>query len=189
MGVSDKDGEAPWLKDEIELIKLCVSRKIGLIGVCLGAQLLAFSEGGAVTPLKNDLNNNDIAEIGWSKIYPVSSKQKNSFIKAIDKPLNVLHWHKDRIILPDSADLLASSNLCKEQFFSIGTKACGLQFHLELESKEDFITWLNEDREFIEAGIGNSGYNDLMTQFNKIHLPNKENMIRVIKLIFEILAS
>ena len=69
---------------------------------------------------------------------------------------HVLHWHGDRILLPKNAELIASSKRCKEQFFKIGDLAYGLQFHIE-SNKEMTERWINEDKLFINKGLGPKG--------------------------------
>ncbi len=83
--------------------------EISLIGVCLGAQLLAYAAGGDVEPLLSEKTSKALPEIGWSPIFSskeITPKELKPFAKL---PLEVLHWHGDRILLPKSAHLLASS--------------------------------------------------------------------------------
>ena len=78
-------------------------------------------------------------------------------------PLPVLHWHVDRILLPTSAELIASSSRCEEQLFKIGPLAYGIQFHTEID-KEMVYRWIEEDKEFISSALGKDGQSILKRQ-------------------------
>ena len=152
-----------WLKDEIEFIKRAIENQISIIGVCLGAQLLAHTLVGKIEPLKDIFNKRNKPELGW---YDISSIDKNSTEELslrLKEPLKVLHWHGDRIILPCKAELLASSDRCSEQLFKVGDFIYGLQFHVETE---DFMTddWIKNEKKFIISGLGKNGQKILKNQ-------------------------
>ena len=155
MGVKDIGSlRYPWLKLERDFIKKELLNHRPIIGVCLGAQLLASAAGGDIEILKYGSPPKALPEIGWSQIF--LNKSNNEFKEILEEPLEVLHWHGDRILLPNKAVLLASSNRCKEQFFRIGDFAYGLQFHIE--STQGMVdTWIKEDKEFIFRGLGSNG--------------------------------
>ena len=155
MGVKDIGSiKYPWLKSERDFIKSELKKKTCIIGVCLGAQLLANAAGGDVEILKYGSPPKPLPEIGWSQVF--FSQSNKNFNKFCETPFHVLHWHSDRIILPEKAELIASSKRCKEQFFKIGHSACGLQFHIE-STKEMTEKWINEDKLFINKGLGPNG--------------------------------
>ena len=144
MGVKDIGSKKyPWLKSERDFIKSELKKKTRIIGVCLGAQLLANAAGGDVETLKYGSPPKPLPEIGWSPVF--FNQSNNDFKNFCKTPFNVLHWHGDRILLPKNAELIASSKNCKEQFFKIGDLAYGLQFHVE-SSKEMTEKWINENR-------------------------------------------
>ena len=155
MGVKDigKD-RYPWLKLEKNFIKRELENKTPMIGICLGAQLLASAAGGDIEILKYGAPQKALPEIGWSQIF--IAKTNKNFKDLIKQPFNVLHWHSDRILLPNKAELIASSKRCKEQFFRIGEYAYGLQFHIET-TKAMIEMWIKEDKEFIFKGLGANG--------------------------------
>jgi len=164
MGVKDIGSiKYPWLKSERDFIKSELKKKTRIIGVCLGAQLLAHAAGGDVEILKYGSPPKELPEIGWSQIFIDKS---NSDFKAIfEDPFYVLHWHGDRILLPNKAELIASSAHCKEQFFRIGDYAYGLQFHIE--TTEAMINkWIKEDKEFVFKGLGSNGQ-EILREENK----------------------
>ena len=155
MGVKDIGSKRyPWLKSERDFIKRELKNKRPIIGVCLGSQLLASAAGGDIEILKYGSPPKALPEIGWSQIFLDKSNQ--DFKELFEEPFHVLHWHGDRIVLPNKAVLIASSSLCKEQFFRIGDFAFGLQFHIE-STGSMIDKWIKEDKEFIFKGLGSNG--------------------------------
>ena len=164
MGVNDIDNKKYfWLRQETEFIKSAIENQISIIGVCLGAQLLAYIFGGKIKKLKDETNKRNHPELGWSEISSINQESVDDLSLWLKKPLKVLHWHGDRIILPPQAELLASSFRCKEQFFKIGNLIYGLQFHVETEG---FMTndWIKHDKKFIISGLGEKGQEILKNQ-------------------------
>ena len=164
MGVKDIGSDKySWLELERDFIRRELENKRPIIGVCLGAQLIASAAGGDVEILKYGYPLKELPEIGWSQIFIDKS---NSDFKAIfEDPFYVLHWHGDRILLPNKAVLIASSARCKEQFFRIGDYAYGLQFHIE--TTEAMINkWIKEDKEFVFKGLGSNGQ-EILREENK----------------------
>ena len=154
----------PWLKIERDFIKKELESKRPIIGVCLGAQLLASAAGGDVEILKYGSPPKALPEIGWSQIF--IDKSNKDFKELFEDPFHVLHWHGDRILLPNKAVIIASSARCKEQFFRIGDFAYGLQFHVE--TTEAMIdNWINEDKEFVFKGLGSNGQEILREENRK----------------------
>ncbi len=154
MGIRDLNNATfSWLSDEYYLVKDALEKEINIVGVCLGAQLLAHSAGGDVEVLLDKDTCKPLPEVGWETVSfkeEVIDKLWRPFL-GIDFP--VLHWHGDRILLPSCAELLASSKRCNEQFFKIGSFAYGLQFHIEIDNRMIDI-WINQDYEFIRSALG-----------------------------------
>ena len=121
MGVND-DTEYPWLTKEKQFIKQVIESGKPVLGVCLGAQLIASAMGGKVYP-------NPEKEIGWFPIRAVASDSVDSF--QFPREIMVFHWHGDTFSLPEGAVHLAKSDACEYQAFQIGDHVMGLQFHLE----------------------------------------------------------
>lgn len=116
-----EENRYPWLKDERAWIRSFLGTDIPMLGVCLGAQLLADALGSKVYA-------NRVKEIGWM---PVQwSEQARSHFPGLERSLYVLHWHGDTFDLPQGALLLASSANCANQAFLYGS-ALAFQFHLE----------------------------------------------------------
>ena len=163
MSVRDINNEKYfWLREETYFLKRAIENQISIIGVCLGAQLLAHVLGGKIERLKDESNKENKPELGWSEISSIEEKS-NEISLSIKKTLKVLHWHGDRIILPPQAKLLASSNRCREQLFKVGESIYGLQFHVETEGGMT-SDWIKNDKKFIISGLGKKGQKILKNQ-------------------------
>jgi len=119
----------PFINDEIDLLVNRITLKQPIIGICLGAQLIAKALGAGVFPCKR--------EIGWSKLQIDELGER--------RPINILsktpvfHWHGEAFELPPQATLLAKTDSCN-QAFSIDNYLLGLQFHPEV-IKKDLEKW------------------------------------------------
>jgi len=118
MGVGDVD-RIPWLRPEIDLLAQVLRRGTPLLGICLGAQLMAAALGAQV-------RKNREREIGW---FPVELLREDALPLASGTP--VFHWHGETFDLPAGGEWLARSAGCDHQAFRYGAAAVGLQFHLE----------------------------------------------------------
>lgn len=122
----------PFLKDEIALLKQRLAADKPTLGICLGAQLIAYALGAKVYAGHQK-------EIGWS---PLSlSLRPNQVLSPLLNNVHVLHWHGDTFDLPENAALLASSDIYTNQAFEVGNNILALQFHIET-TEEHFEKWL-----------------------------------------------
>ena len=125
MSVND-DSEYPWLSVEKDFIRSAIGANKPVLGVCLGAQLIASTMGASVY-------QNHTKEIGW---FPVEGAKKGpASLFNFPPSSRVFHWHGETFDLPSGATLLATSVGCKNQAFQIGRTVVGLQFHLETTPK------------------------------------------------------
>ena len=189
MGIRDINNPIyPWLLKEVEFIRNALRQKVGIIGVCLGAQLLAYAAGGNVQILKEGSPPQPLAEIGWSPISSNRINKNDDLISFLNLPLTVLHWHGDRILLPTTAELIASSSRCKEQLFKIGPLAYGLQFHIEID--EGMVnSWIEEDIEFITATLGLDGPSILKQQQLDYGYKSHESRLKLLNKLFDNLGA
>ena len=185
MSVRDINNEKYfWLREETYFLKRAIENQISIIGVCLGAQLLAHVLGGKIERLKDESNKENKPELGWSEISSIEEKSNEKISLIIKGPLKVLHWHGDRIILPPQAKLLASSNRCREQLFKVGESIYGLQFHVETEG-EMTSDWIKNDKKFIISGLGKKGQKILKNQCCKFESSTLNERILFINKILE----
>ena len=116
----------PHLATEIEVIKEALALDIPILGICLGAQLLAAALGANVQP-------NSVREIGWYRLHPTAAANGDPLCRHLDGSQHVFQWHAYTFDLPDGAVHLASTPTCPNQAFRFGDRAYGLQFHLEAD--------------------------------------------------------
>lgn len=117
----------PNLVTELELIREAVDRNLSVLGICLGAQLLAKALGGSVS-------RNSHREIGWYDVTLTNSGSDDPVLSAFARVQEVFQWHEEGIALPPGAVKLATSPLSDVQAFRFGEHAYGFQFHLEVDS-------------------------------------------------------
>lgn len=125
MSVND-EVEFPWLISEKEFIREAIHSEKTVLGICLGAQLIASAIGARIY-------RNSVKEIGWFPIYGMLSNDTSIF--SFPPSLKVFHWHGDTFDLPSGATRLAKSDGCENQVFQFGRSVIGLQFHLETTPK------------------------------------------------------
>lgn len=120
-----EDDAAPWLPRVRALMRDALDRELPLLGVCLGAQLLAVVAGGRVESAR-------LPEVGVYGIDLTRSGEQDPLLGELAGPLRSLQWHFLEVTeLPADAEHLASSPRCRNQAFRVGPAAWGLQFHLE----------------------------------------------------------
>jgi GMP synthase-like glutamine amidotransferase len=128
----DETEDYPFLLDEFRLIENCLKTDTRLIGICLGGQLIAKTLGAKVKP-------NGIKEIGWYDVKSADAGRKNSLCQSLPETFPAFHWHTNTFDIPNGAERLMESELCRNQAFTYG-QAVALQFHLEVEA-DDIRLW------------------------------------------------
>ena len=116
----------PFLKDEKDLIRKRLESQKPLLGICLGAQLIASVLKSRVYPGKGK-------EIGWG-VVELTEAGRKSPLRFLDGYRPVLHWHGDTFDLPEGAELLASTPVTPHQAFRMGNHVLALQFHPEVDA-------------------------------------------------------
>lgn len=136
----------PFLTDELRLIEECLHNNVPVMGICLGAQLVARALGARVYP-------GSAREIGIAPV-ALTVPGRESCLRHLESAGNqVLHWHGDTFDLPTGATRLASTTITPNQAFSVGTRVLALQFHMEADPAK-FERWLiGHAAELSGAGI------------------------------------
>jgi GMP synthase (glutamine-hydrolysing) len=122
----DQGERYPHLATEIAAIQEAMRRELPVLGICLGAQLLAAALGATVRP-------HTVREIGWYDLHPTAAAAQDRLLRHFDGRQPVFQWHAYTFDLPRGAALLASTASCEHQAFRFGDRAYGLQFHLEAD--------------------------------------------------------
>ncbi len=146
IGVYDHQ-DFPFLKDEIALISQRLAARKPILGICLGAQLMAAALGARVLP------GNHGAEIGWFPLQAASNQTPAWFAPLLADGLSVFHWHGDTFDLPPGALHLASSGLYANQAFAVEDFALALQFHPEVTAAGLESWYVGHASELHHAGI------------------------------------
>lgn len=133
----------PFLAEEKEFIRICIQAGKTVIGICLGAQLLAECLGAKVYP-------NTHKEIGFLPVAFSAATPMPTLLHSLPPVMDLFQWHGDTFDLPEGATLLATSEACKNQAYIKG-KCLGMQFHWEAD--ENIIrSMLEADRhELVQA--------------------------------------
>jgi GMP synthase-like glutamine amidotransferase len=133
MSVND---DLAYLRLEEEILRRGVTQGKPVLGICLGAQLIAKALGGSV-------RRNPSKEIGWYPLRFTPEAQADPLFSGLSEE-TVLHWHGETFDLPLGSVLLASSELCQNQAFRFGRCVYALQFHLEV-TPAMIADWCSQD--------------------------------------------
>jgi GMP synthase-like glutamine amidotransferase len=120
MSVND---DLPWIPEALALIRRAVAADVPVLGHCLGGQLMSKALGGRVGP-------NPVKEIGWSKVRVADSPAARRWF-GDEREFLSFHWHGESFTIPHGASVLASSDHCANQTFSLGPHL-GMQCHVEM---------------------------------------------------------
>jgi GMP synthase-like glutamine amidotransferase len=119
----------PWLVPEKAFITAAIEAGKPVLGICLGAQLIADVLGGKVF-------QNAEREIGW---WPVRMLDRDGPFANFPETLTVMQWHGDTFTLPPDARRVAESEGCANQAFVVGDRVVGVQFHLEMQALDPAV--------------------------------------------------
>ncbi|HWD00243.1 MAG TPA: type 1 glutamine amidotransferase [Candidatus Sulfopaludibacter sp.] len=133
MSVND---DLAFLHEELAIIRQAAARRQPVLGICLGAQLIAKAMGAAV-------RRNPVSEIGWFPIHFTQAAGEDLLLGGHDAPTEVFQWHGDTFDLPEGATHLAWSEACRNQAFRLNG-LYGFQFHPEV-TPEMLADWCVQD--------------------------------------------
>lgn len=133
MSVND-ESQLSWLKPEKQFVREMIATSTPVLGLCLGAQMIATVLGAKV---KAGSQN----EVGW---HPVSQVASDQDVFKLPENFDFFHWHNETFELPHNAIRLAESEACSNQGYQIGDKVIGLQFHPEV-TVDTMQQWIKDD--------------------------------------------
>ncbi len=119
-----QEEEYPFLAEETTFLRNAINADIPVLGVCLGAQLIAKAAGAEVALAA-------AKEVGWCRVSLTNAGREDVLFQGLPETLEVLQWHEDMFHVPEGGQLLASSEACANEAFRY-RNAFGLQFHLEI---------------------------------------------------------
>ncbi len=129
----DQDDKHPWLGPEVAFIREALGDGVPLLGVCLGAQLVARAADAGVGPAAT-------SEVGWHEVVLTPEGARDPVLGAFPQRFTALEWHHYTWELPEGAELLATSASCR-QAFRLGDRTWAVQFHPEVNESmlDDWI--------------------------------------------------
>ena len=189
MSVNDED-DIKWLKTEKEFIKQAIAADKTVIGICLGAQLIANVLGAKVYgnikkeigffPVEQTVIANEAKQsVQQNNVTSSEAKNLPNIVEALLNNQTVFHWHGETFELPENAVLLASSEACINQAFLYKENVLGLQFHLEMDEAAIEKIIENCRAELVESKFIQT--EETIRQEMKKHIPENR------KLLFELL--
>lgn len=137
-GPQSANDSAAWIRQEMHLLREAHDAGLAVIGVCLGAQLLAKALGGSVERMESP-------EVGFEPVSLTIPGQTDTLLAGVPWTHHAFQAHQDRIIAPEGAGVLASSERAPVQIFRMGLRTIGFQEHFEA------------DRTLIDAVLGACG--------------------------------
>ena len=148
---AQEDDRYPFLADEVRLIQQQLAARRPLLGICLGAQLMARALGARVAPMGHK-------EIGFAPLTLTPEGARSPLAALGGQP--VLHWHGDQFALPPGVAALAGTALCPHQAFKVDTHAMAWQFHLEVDPARIEQWLIGHTAELAQASVSTASLRD-----------------------------
>lgn len=160
----DQTDEHPHLLTEMRLIERAMKREMPILGICLGAQLIAKTLGAAVRPSPEK-------EIGWYDVTPTRDAGGDALLGHFAPREQIFQWHGDMFDLPRGAVHLAASPGCENQAFRYDDNVYGFQFHMEVDERliERWLHVPHHERELHE--LKGSAGPDEIRRATPLHMP------------------
>lgn len=153
MGVADiGDAKYPFLSAETALLKSALQKNQPVLGICLGAQLLAHAAGAVVQPNRKD--GVIVREVGWAPVDFLGADHRPELVGIRAREI-MLHWHGDTFAIPTGAVHLASTPNCANQMFRL-PRQVGIQFHPEIDA-HSIAEWVRLDGDYVMLANGPEG--------------------------------
>jgi GMP synthase (glutamine-hydrolysing) len=140
---ADHDEHHPWLREENFLLQRLLGLQVPMLGVCLGAQLIAKAAHADVGPSSQP-------EIGWHSIELTEEARDDPVFGALPQRFEAFQWHYYTYAVPAGGVELARSDVCT-QAFRLGDRAWGIQFHAEV-TEDQIEQWADEDEAELPSG-------------------------------------
>jgi len=128
--------ERPFIKEVADLTHEAVERGVPFLGLCFGAQILAWA-------LDAEVVKAPVREFGFEPVHPLPAAMDDPVLAAYAEGDPVFHWHEDTFDLPNGATLLATGEHVTNQAYRVGDAAWATQFHLEVDAAEAEM-WITE---------------------------------------------
>jgi GMP synthase (glutamine-hydrolysing) len=163
----------PFLLQEEDFLKQALARNIPVLGICLGAQILAKISGARVYKAAEK-------EIGWHQISLTEQGEADPLFLGLSRRFFVFQWHEDTFDIPEGGALLAEGDIVANQAFRVGDCAWGLRFHPEMISQL-IKAWIDRYHETLDRSSLLFGYFRLQDAYLKQAKTLCANFARVIK--------
>ncbi len=165
------DAKFSWLAAEKQFLKEAITGRKIVLGICLGAQLVADVLGAKIYANRHK-------EIGWFNIRKIKTAQETGIATLFPDTIEAFHWHGDTFDIPDGAEHFLQSAGCKNQGFTLGERVLALQFHLEIAKS---------GAENLIIQCGNEIDKGRFCQTSDTMLANSDRFEKINKLMFRIL--
>jgi len=157
-GPMSANDTSPFIKKEIALLQQAIAQDFPVLGICLGAQLLAKAACA-------EIYKADERELGWYDLYPMANAASDPLFSLLDGDIGVFQWHGETFTLPEGSALLASCPHVPHQAFRLGSCQYGLQFHVEVN--EAIIGQWMDAGESERLHLGKDGIRKILTDSPK----------------------